>query len=52
VPTPAHPAWDTLELSLRTALSASLLGQKDAKTALDEVAADWRRSLRRAGVGR
>jgi ABC-type glycerol-3-phosphate transport system substrate-binding protein len=52
IPTPAHPAWDTLELSLRTAVSASLIGQKSAQAALDEVAADWRRSLRRAGIGR
>ena len=27
-PRPAHPAWDTLELSLRTGLSEALLGQK------------------------
>ncbi|MCB4820559.1 extracellular solute-binding protein [Roseicella aerolata] len=52
IPTPAHPAWDTLEHALRTGVSATLLGQKSAKEALDEVAADWRRSLRRAGVGR
>jgi multiple sugar transport system substrate-binding protein len=52
IPTPAHPAWDTLEHGLRTGISAALLGQKPAKDALDEVAADWRRSLRRAGVGR
>jgi ABC-type glycerol-3-phosphate transport system substrate-binding protein len=52
VPTPAHPAWDTLELSLRTGVSETLLGQKTAKQALDGVAADWQRSLRRAGVGR
>jgi multiple sugar transport system substrate-binding protein len=51
-PTPAHPAWDTLELTLRAAISNCLLGEKQAKDALDEVAADWRRSLRRAGVGR
>jgi multiple sugar transport system substrate-binding protein len=52
IPTPAHPAWNTLELALRTGVSAALLGQKSAKVALDEVAADWRRSLRRAGIGR
>ena len=52
IPTPAHPAWDTLELSLRTGVSETLLGQKTAKQALDAVAADWQRSLRRAGVGR
>lgn len=52
VPTPAHPVWDTLELSLRTGVSATLLGQKGAKEALDAVAADWQRGLRRAGIGR
>lgn len=52
IPTPAHPAWDTLEIRLRTAISTALLGQTGAKEALDEVAADWRRGLRRAGIGR
>jgi multiple sugar transport system substrate-binding protein len=50
IPTPAHPAWDTLELSLRAGLSAALLGQQTPKQALDEVARDWQRNLRRAGV--
>lgn len=52
VPTPAHPVWDTLELSLRTGVSAMLQGQKSAKEALDGVAADWARGLRRAGIGK
>jgi len=52
VPTPAHPIWDTLELGLRTGVSATLLGQKGAKEALDGVAADWQRGLRRAGISR
>lgn len=52
IPTPAHPAWNTLEIGLRTAVSATLLGQKPAKAALDDLAGDWRRSLRRAGIGR
>jgi len=52
VPTPAHPIWDTLELGLRTGVSATLLGQKGAKEALDQVANDWQRGLRRAGIGR
>jgi ABC-type glycerol-3-phosphate transport system substrate-binding protein len=52
IPTPAHPAWDTLEHALRTGLSAALLGQAAAKAALDQVAADWQRSLRRAGIRR
>ena len=52
VPTPAHPVWDTLELNLRTGVSAMLQGQKSAKEALDGVAADWARGLRRAGIGK
>jgi ABC-type glycerol-3-phosphate transport system substrate-binding protein len=52
VPTPAHPAWSTLELTLRTGISEALQGQKTAKQALDAVAADWRRTLRRAGIER
>ncbi len=52
VPTPAHPVWDTLELSMRTAVSEVLLGQKAAKPALDALATDWQRGLRRAGIGR
>src|SRR5215831_8957655 len=51
IPSPAHPVWDTLELTLRTGVSEMLLGQKSAKQALDAVAADWRRTLRRAGIG-
>ncbi|HXT79763.1 MAG TPA: extracellular solute-binding protein [Acetobacteraceae bacterium] len=51
-PTPANPVWDTLEIQLRSGLSQALLGQKTAKEALDAVARDWQRSLRRAGVGR
>ena len=52
VPTPAHPAWDTLELTMRTGVSQALQGQKSAKDALDAVAAEWQRSLRRGGIGR
>jgi multiple sugar transport system substrate-binding protein len=51
-PTPAHPAWDTLELALRSGVSETLQGQKTAKQAMDAVAADWQRSLRRAGIRR
>jgi ABC-type glycerol-3-phosphate transport system substrate-binding protein len=51
-PTPAYPVWDTLEIQMRSALSQALLGQKSAKQALDDLATDWQRSLRRAGVGR
>jgi multiple sugar transport system substrate-binding protein len=48
-PTPAQPVWSTLSLSLRTGLSQAILGQKTPKQALDDVATDWQRGLRRAG---
>jgi len=51
-PTPAHPVWDALDISLRSAMSEALLGQKTPKQALDELARDWQRNLRRAGVGK
>jgi multiple sugar transport system substrate-binding protein len=45
-----EPIWPTMELSLRSAISAVLLGQNNAKDALDAVASDWHRALRRAGL--
>ncbi len=47
---PREPIWATLELQLRSGLSQVLLGQMQAKQALDGVAADWQHSLRRAGL--
>ena len=47
---PREPFWPSMELQLRSGISAVLLGQKTAKAALDDVAADWQRTLRRAGV--
>jgi multiple sugar transport system substrate-binding protein len=47
---PREPFWPTMELQLRSGISSVLLGQKTAKAALDAVAADWQRTLRRAGV--
>jgi ABC-type glycerol-3-phosphate transport system substrate-binding protein len=47
---PRDPFWPALELQLRSGISAVLLGQKTAKAALDGVAEDWQRSLRRAGI--
>jgi multiple sugar transport system substrate-binding protein len=47
---PREPFWPSMELQLRSGISAVLLGQKTAKVALDGVAEDWKRSLRRAGV--
>ena len=46
---PRDAIWATLELQLRSGMSQVLLGQKTAKEALDGVASDWQRSLRRAG---
>ena len=47
---PSQPVWPTLEAALRSGISAVLLGQKTAKVALDGVASDWQRSMRRAGL--
>ena len=52
VPTPGHPVWDTLEVQMRSAIAQVQLAQKTAKVAMDELASDWQRSLRRAGIGR
>jgi multiple sugar transport system substrate-binding protein len=47
---PREPFWPAMELQLRSGISGVLLGQKAAKVALDAVALDWQRTLRRAGV--
>ena len=47
---PRDAAWPGMDLRLRVAISSVLLGQKPAKVALDEVAADWQRTLKRAGL--
>jgi ABC-type glycerol-3-phosphate transport system substrate-binding protein len=47
---PRDPFWPSMELQLRSGISNVLLGQKTARAALDGVAADWVRTLRRAGV--
>ena len=47
---PRDAIWPTMELQLRSGISQVLLGQKTAKEALDAVAADWQRSLRRRRV--
>jgi hypothetical protein len=39
-----------MELALRSGISAVLTGQNNAKDALDSVASDWQRALRRAGL--
>ncbi|HVZ45728.1 MAG TPA: extracellular solute-binding protein [Ramlibacter sp.] len=50
IPISQEAAWDGLEIALRTGVSEALLGQKTAKAALQGVAAEWRRNLRRAGI--
>jgi ABC-type glycerol-3-phosphate transport system substrate-binding protein len=50
IPSPNHPASLALYIQLRAALSQALLGQKTAKQALDDLAVDWKRRLRRAGL--
>jgi ABC-type glycerol-3-phosphate transport system substrate-binding protein len=47
---PRDPVWPALELQLRSGISSVLLGQTTAKVALDAVAADWQRTMRRAGI--
>ncbi len=47
---PREPFWPALELQLRSGISAVLQGQSTAQAALDSVAADWQRTMRRAGV--
>jgi multiple sugar transport system substrate-binding protein len=47
--TPAKPIFPAFELSVRAGLSQCLPGQKSAKQALDDVAADWQRAIGRAG---
>ena len=44
------PAWSTVQLPLRTAISQVLLGQTTAKKALDDCATQWQRSFRLAGM--
>jgi ABC-type glycerol-3-phosphate transport system substrate-binding protein len=50
IPSLANPAFGALDLSLRAGLSQAILGQKTPKQALDDVATDWHRGLRRAGI--
>jgi ABC-type glycerol-3-phosphate transport system substrate-binding protein len=52
IPTPAQPIVPTLGLSLRAGLNEALLEQKTPKQALDDVAKDWQRAIRRGGLGR
>ena len=44
------PLWTAAQLPLRTAISQVLLGQRTAQQALDEVANQWRRSFKLAGM--
>jgi multiple sugar transport system substrate-binding protein len=44
------PPWSAAQLTLRTGISQVLLGQRTAQQALDEVATQWRRSFKMAGL--
>src|SRR6185437_13851911 len=44
------PVWATAQLQIRTAISQVLLGQKTAKQALDDVARQWERAFKNAGM--
>ena len=44
------PLWAAAQLPLRTGISQVLLGQRTAKQALDEVADQWHRSFKLAGM--
>lgn len=48
VPTNGDTIWVTLETQLRTGISQAITGQRTAKQALDAVAADWQRTIRRS----
>ncbi len=47
---PRDPLWGSAQIPLRVAVSEVLLGQKQAKQALDDVARQWQRSFRLAGL--
>jgi multiple sugar transport system substrate-binding protein len=44
---PQQPVWGAMELAMRTGISRVLLKQSEPKPALDEVAANWKRIIRR-----
>ena len=44
------PLWASAQLTLRTGISQVLLGQKTAQEALDDVAKQWQRSFKLAGM--
>ncbi len=49
-PDPQEPIWGALEIPLRLGISRVLLGQTDAKEALDTVAGNWQRIMRRGAA--
>ncbi|MDL2401864.1 ABC transporter substrate-binding protein [Rhizobium mayense] len=46
---PRDAFWGAVEAQLRAGLSKTLLGQASPKAAMDEVATNWQRTMRRAG---
>ena len=49
-PAPNDPVFSACDQQLRPHVSRVLLGQKTAQQALDEAAAEWQRTFRRAGL--
>lgn len=47
---PRFSGWTSMEAQLRPAIVKVLLGESTAKSALDAVALDWERTLRRSGL--
>ncbi len=52
MPTNGDTIWVTLETQLRSGISQAITGQRPAKQALDSVASDWQRTIRRSGTVR
>ncbi len=47
---PQEPIWGAMELALRSGISKVLLGQSQPKPALDAVAENWKRIMRRGAA--
>jgi multiple sugar transport system substrate-binding protein len=47
---PQDPIWGAMDLALRTGLSRVLLGQSEPQAALDAVAVNWQRIMRRGNA--
>ena len=47
---PQDPLWGALDLQLRAGISRVVTGERDAKSALDNVATNWQRIMRRGAA--